>query len=68
MENAVYAWFASLGLSPLNTVLLGVIALLARQRIQGVVSDLSWAQKQLREHETTFVKYGMEVQREPERD
>lgn len=39
MDNALYTWVASLGVSPLNTVLLGIIALLARQRIVGLVDS-----------------------------
>ena len=51
-------------LSTVNAVLLGIVFLLARQRYKTIVREFTCLQKSTREHEQTFVKYNMEIQRE----
>lgn len=55
-------------LSLLNAVLLCGVIWMVRYRINEILNDLYWTKKQLREHELTFVKYTMTVEREPERN
>lgn len=59
MENAFFNWLASLGLSPLNTVLLVVIAWLARQRIMGIISDVKACDKRQDRIEKSLIAVGI---------
>jgi len=51
-------------LSPLNALLVAVLFYIARRRWLDLVSDYETLERKHREHELTFVKYGMEIERE----
>jgi hypothetical protein len=50
--------------SVVNAALLLIVFFLAKQRYAGIVEDFECLKKSAREHERTFLKNGMEIERE----
>jgi len=64
--NDIYHFIVgSDNLSTVNAALLGLVFLLARQRYLAIVEEFAYLQKATHEHEMTFIKHGMDIQREP---
>ena len=65
--HALYNFITSIpNLSPLNAILLLVVAWFARHKVMTLICELTIARKRIREHEATFLKHGMEIEREPD--
>lgn len=63
--DALYKYLSGLSdLSGINALLLCGLIWLVHYRIKEILNDLYWAKKQLREHEITFAKHNMVVERE----
>jgi len=51
-----------------NAILLLVVVILAKSRLQEIVDEVKITSKRVREHEMTFVKHDLEIVREDNYD
>lgn len=61
MSDAIHDWIISLGLSPLNTILLVVLALVARQKIIQLMDDVSCCRRRNERIERSLIRIGIKL-------